>query len=87
MFSLINFCVLALIIPWKSIINGGEDGEQASRLFPAFHFAFSHPRLIVDALTLSLCSSLGQLIIYYTIKEFGARKLYLKTRVSRRINY
>ena len=28
--------------------------------------------MLMDAFVLSLCSSFGQLVIYYTIKEFGA---------------
>eukprot|EP00158_Paraphelidium_tribonemae_P003456 Partr_v1_DN26135_c0_g1_i2_m10800 putative solute carrier family 35 member len=43
-----------------------------SRLVPAFQFAYEHPAMLFDALTLSACSSFGQLVIYYTIKEFGA---------------
>lgn len=42
------------------------------RLIPAIEFSMRHPELLVDALLLSLCSSLGQLVIYQTVKEFGA---------------
>jgi adenosine 3'-phospho 5'-phosphosulfate transporter B2 len=32
----------------------------------------NHADFVRDALLLSLCSSIGQMLIYYTIKEFGA---------------
>lgn len=33
---------------------------------------FQFPRFVVDCLLLSLCSAVGQLVIFYTIATFGA---------------
>ena len=44
----------------------------SNRLISSLEFGFNHPELLFDAVILSLCSSFGQLVIYYTIKEFGA---------------
>eukprot|EP01111_Echinosteliopsis_oligospora_P019146 TRINITY_DN909_c0_g1_i1.p1 TRINITY_DN909_c0_g1~~TRINITY_DN909_c0_g1_i1.p1 ORF type:complete len:361 (-),score=95.18 TRINITY_DN909_c0_g1_i1:95-1177(-) len=41
-------------------------------LFEAIYFALEYPALLWDSTLLSICSSLGQMLIYYTIKEFGA---------------
>lgn len=35
-------------------------------------FASEHPKFIIDALTISMCSAVGQLFIFYTISVFGA---------------
>ncbi|XP_004518483.1 adenosine 3'-phospho 5'-phosphosulfate transporter 1 [Ceratitis capitata] len=35
-------------------------------------FASEHPKFVLDALTISLCSAVGQLFIFYTISKFGA---------------
>ncbi|XP_067639253.1 adenosine 3'-phospho 5'-phosphosulfate transporter 1 isoform X2 [Eurosta solidaginis] len=35
-------------------------------------FASEHPKFIFDALTISMCSAVGQLFIFYTISVFGA---------------
>lgn len=62
--------ILVLVVP---IYHVNSDGISFnSRLSPAFSFAFRHPELLADSILLSLCSSLGQMVIYYTIKEFGA---------------
>lgn len=41
-------------------------------LFPALDFVARHPDSIMDMCFLSICATLGQLIILYTIREFGA---------------
>ncbi|KAK3244938.1 hypothetical protein CYMTET_45472 [Cymbomonas tetramitiformis] len=41
-------------------------------LFPAIEFVSKYPTCLFDMTALSLCAMLGQLIILYTIKEFGA---------------
>lgn len=41
-------------------------------LFTAFSFALKYPSMLRDAILLSLCASLGQMVIYHTIKNFGA---------------
>jgi len=38
----------------------------------AFVFTSAHPQLLYDSTLLSLCATFGQMVIYYTIKEFGA---------------
>ncbi|XP_036329703.1 adenosine 3'-phospho 5'-phosphosulfate transporter 1 isoform X2 [Rhagoletis pomonella] len=35
-------------------------------------FASEHPKFILDAITISMCSAVGQLFIFYTISVFGA---------------
>ncbi|EGG24894.1 hypothetical protein DFA_03139 [Cavenderia fasciculata] len=42
------------------------------RLFPAIDFAMTYSQLLTDSTFLSICASLGQMVIYFTIKEFGA---------------
>eukprot|EP01133_Synstelium_polycarpum_P010877 gene10877-12673_t len=42
------------------------------RLFPAIDFAMKYQGLLYDSTLLSVCASLGQMVIYFTIKEFGA---------------
>ncbi|KAF2069263.1 hypothetical protein CYY_009416 [Polysphondylium violaceum] len=42
------------------------------RLFPAMQFISDHKGVFYDSTMLSICASLGQMVIYYTIKEFGA---------------
>ncbi|EFA81876.1 hypothetical protein PPL_05108 [Heterostelium album PN500] len=54
----------ALICLFTLMLNG--------RLFPAMEFAMTHQKFVYDSTFLSICASLGQLVIYYTIKEFGA---------------
>lgn len=41
-------------------------------LFTAIQFALTYPAMLRDAILLSLCASLGQMVIYHTIKTFGA---------------
>lgn len=41
-------------------------------LFTAFSFAARFPSMVRDAVLLSLAASLGQMVIYFTIKRFGA---------------
>jgi adenosine 3'-phospho 5'-phosphosulfate transporter B2 len=40
--------------------------------FSSFAFSLSHPLFMVHSFGLSLCAVFGQMIIYTTIKEFGA---------------
>lgn len=51
------------------LIVGGLVGSN--QLFASLEFAKKHPMLLADAFELSLCSTLGQQVIYTTIKEFG----------------
>jgi len=44
----------------------------ADQLWDSIEFCFAHPSLFFMATGLSLCAMFGQLVIYYTIKEFGA---------------
>jgi len=41
-------------------------------LFMALDFSLTYPSLLSDSIWLSVCSTFGQMLIYYTIKEFGA---------------
>eukprot|EP00026_Physarum_polycephalum_P011311 Phypoly_transcript_11525.p1 GENE.Phypoly_transcript_11525~~Phypoly_transcript_11525.p1 ORF type:complete len:359 (+),score=55.60 Phypoly_transcript_11525:72-1148(+) len=41
-------------------------------LFSAIEFSLTYPALLSDSIWLSVCSTFGQMLIYYTIKEFGA---------------
>jgi len=43
-----------------------------SDLFTCIHFSIKHPDFFLHSLGLSLCAALGQVLIYTTIKEFGA---------------
>ncbi|GAM17083.1 hypothetical protein SAMD00019534_002580, partial [Acytostelium subglobosum LB1] len=43
-----------------------------NRLFPALEFTMQYQKLLYDSTMLSICASLGQMVIYFTIKEFGA---------------
>jgi len=38
----------------------------------AITFSLTYPNLLSDSIWLSVCSTFGQMLIYYTIKEFGA---------------
>jgi adenosine 3'-phospho 5'-phosphosulfate transporter B2 len=38
----------------------------------AVQFSLAYPSLLSDSIWLSVCSTFGQMMIYYTIKEFGA---------------
>jgi adenosine 3'-phospho 5'-phosphosulfate transporter B2 len=65
---------LALILPnsFTSSGHSSADGGDALRLWTSLDFVITYPAMLRDGIVLSLCSSLGQLAIYYTIKEFGA---------------
>ena len=55
------------------MICGASVGLIASgQLQPAFEFSIQYPALQSDAFTLSMCAMVGQVIIYYSIKNFGA---------------
>lgn len=41
-------------------------------LTSAIAFSTLHPQLLIDSTLLSVCATLGQMVIYYMIKEFGA---------------
>jgi len=41
-------------------------------LSSAIAFSTRHPQLLFDSTLLSICATLGQMVIYYMIKEFGA---------------
>jgi adenosine 3'-phospho 5'-phosphosulfate transporter B2 len=41
-------------------------------LVSAIQFSLQYPALLADSIWLSVCSTFGQMLIYYTIKEFGA---------------
>lgn len=41
-------------------------------LFTALSFCYEHPLMLVDALTLSVAAALGQIVILFTIRTFGA---------------
>ncbi|KYQ94175.1 hypothetical protein DLAC_04466 [Tieghemostelium lacteum] len=54
------------------------------RLFPAIEFISAHNGVLYDSTMLSICASLGQMVIYYTIKEFGAL-IFSTIMVSRQV--
>jgi len=54
--AILSICVL--------LVNGG--------LSSAIAFSTAHPQLLFDSTLLSVCATLGQMVIYYMIKEFGA---------------
>ena len=39
---------------------------------PALQFSQDYPNFFIASVGLSLCSALGQVVIYHTIKKFGA---------------
>merc|ERR1711862_183750 len=41
-------------------------------LFPALQYSIDYPVFFASSIGLSLCATGGQLVIYYTIKNFGA---------------
>lgn len=41
-------------------------------LFLSLSFVFNHPEMYFHLLLFCICSTLGQLLIYYTVKNFGA---------------
>ena len=73
----VNLCSAALslavlAVPSWSSASTVSDTIYSARLWYALDFAAKYPKMLADAVVLSLCSSFGQMIIYYTIKEFGA---------------
>eukprot|EP01113_Clastostelium_recurvatum_P046592 TRINITY_DN8188_c0_g2_i2.p1 TRINITY_DN8188_c0_g2~~TRINITY_DN8188_c0_g2_i2.p1 ORF type:complete len:358 (+),score=61.26 TRINITY_DN8188_c0_g2_i2:145-1218(+) len=59
----VNGCS-ALVSILVLVANGG--------LWSALEFTSQYPQLLVDSTMLSVCATLGQMVIYYMIKEFGA---------------
>ncbi|KAN0034135.1 hypothetical protein ACTFIV_000621 [Dictyostelium citrinum] len=59
----VNGCS-SIISVFILILNG--------RLFPAIEFISTHNGVFFDSTMLSASAALGQMVIYYTIKEFGA---------------
>jgi len=51
-----------------SLITLLHDGE----FYPAVKFVLSHPEIQIHFFLFSVCSTIGQLVIFYTIKNFGA---------------
>lgn len=41
-------------------------------MLPSIAFSFNYPTFFISSIGLSLCATGGQLVIYYTIKNFGA---------------
>ena len=41
-------------------------------LIPAVQYSINYPVFFISSIGLSLCATGGQLVIYYTIKNFGA---------------
>lgn len=46
--------------------------SSSGTLFPAVQFSLDYPLFFISSIGLSLCATGGQLVIYYTIKHFGA---------------
>lgn len=44
----------------------------SSQLMPAIEFSLRYPQFFANSLFLSLTATLGQVVIYYSIKNFGA---------------
>lgn len=42
------------------------------QLNSAFEFVYQHPQMIIHLAVFCLCSTIGQLFIFYTVKHFGA---------------
>ncbi|KAI8800666.1 adenosine 3'-phospho 5'-phosphosulfate transporter 1 [Cladochytrium replicatum] len=59
-----------LLVPLDLFLSKGY--LPPNKIPGAIAFAAKYPDVIWDALTLSFCSSLGQMMIYICIKEFGA---------------
>jgi len=45
---------------------------HTKELYPALRFVMEHSEIHLHFLLFSICSTIGQLFIYYTIKNFGA---------------
>ena len=56
---------------WSALISLVSSAADSS-LFEAIAFVQRHPESLKDMLVLSLAATIGQLVILYTIKEFGA---------------
>jgi len=59
----VNLC--SAIISFLMLLLSGE-------LFPSVLFSLKYPQFFVNSLGLSICATCGQLVIYYSIKSFGA---------------
>ena len=42
------------------------------KLTPALTFVYTHPEIILHLVIFCICSTVGQLFIFYTVKNFGA---------------
>ena len=45
---------------------------HTKELYPALRFVMDHSEIHLHILLFSICSTIGQLFIFYTIKNFGA---------------
>mmetsp|Transcript_29950 Transcript_29950/g.39375 ORF Transcript_29950/g.39375 Transcript_29950/m.39375 type:complete len:487 (+) Transcript_29950:58-1518(+) len=45
---------------------------HTDELTPAWNFVIAHPQIHIHFVVFSICSTIGQLFIFYTIKNFGA---------------
>jgi len=69
----VNLCSAA--ISFSMLLVSGE-------LFPSILFSLKYPQFFINALGLSICATCGQLVIYYSIKTFGA--LFFSTVMTTR---
>eukprot|EP01100_Stratorugosa_tubuloviscum_P012305 TRINITY_DN57_c0_g2_i2.p1 TRINITY_DN57_c0_g2~~TRINITY_DN57_c0_g2_i2.p1 ORF type:complete len:358 (-),score=132.58 TRINITY_DN57_c0_g2_i2:211-1284(-) len=69
----VNLC--SACISFMMLLLSGE-------LLPSFSFAIEYPAFMFNSLALSFCATAGQLVIYYSIKEFGA--LFFSTVMTTR---
>jgi len=53
-------------------------------LSSAIAFSTTYPQLLMDSTLLSVCATLGQMVIYYMIKEFGAL-IFITVMVTRQV--
>jgi adenosine 3'-phospho 5'-phosphosulfate transporter B2 len=44
----------------------------SGQLLPAIEFCFAYPALFYNSIALSFAAMMGQVVIYYSIKNFGA---------------
>jgi solute carrier family 35 (adenosine 3'-phospho 5'-phosphosulfate transporter), member B2 len=44
----------------------------SGQLIPSLQFSIDYPDFLLSSLGLSICATGGQIVIYYTIKMFGA---------------
>ena len=56
---------------------------HSKELFPAMEFVSTHPAMHIHLLVFSVCSTVGQLFIFQTIRSFGAMvfALIMNTRI------